>query len=251
MTAVESPRLLPPPVHPVTRTDESRRGRRAGGRGRRSWSAWALLMVLVAGAAYGGYRVVEYRVAGAATVTLDRVTLVAAPVPVGSPDAAVVREVAVTPGETVAGGATLAVIELAVGGGDTRTVTLTAPLAGNVVRVDARPGSVVRAGESVVTLYDPATLGFETDLPVGVVEGLATGMTARITGPGLAEPVEAAVDRVVPVIDAASAESSTMTVVLVPADESSVVHLVPGVPLTGELDTTTGSGGGSVLGAGA
>ena len=250
MTTVESPRLFPPPVHPLTPSGEGRRRDRPARR-RRSWSAWLLLLLVVAAATYGGYRLVDYRVAGAAQVDLERVTLVAAPVPVGSPDAAVVRSVDVAPGATVTAGSTLAVIQLTVAGGVTETVTLTAPLDGNVVRVDARPGSVVRAGEAVVTLYDPATLTFETELPVTVVEDLETGMTADVSGPGLSRPVEAVVDRVVPVIDPATTETTTMTVVLVPADPSSVQHLVPGVPLTGSLDTTSGRDGGSVLGAGA
>lgn len=250
MTVVESPRLLPSAVRHTSPSAAPPRPDRPG-RHRRSWSAWFLLVVVIAGASYGAYRLVEYRVAGSAQVVLERVTLLADPVPVGSPDAAVVRSVAVTPGETVAGGAPLAVIELGIGGAATEVVTLTAPLGGNIVRVDAQPGSVVRAGEAVITLYDPGTLTFGTELPVGIVEGLETGMTAFISGPGLGEPVEAVVDRVVPVIDGAATDRMTMTVVLVPIDESSVRHLVPGVPLTGSLDTTSGEDGGSVLDAGA
>lgn len=247
MTAVHSDRLLPAPPAPSRGARRSEPPKRQ----RRSLGAWLVLLLVVAGACYGGYRLVEHRLAGAGQVALDRVTLVADPIPVGSPDAAVVSSVAVTPGSTVSAGADLAVIELAVGGGATQLVTLTAPVDGNVVRIDAQPGSVVRAGESVVTLYDPGTLSFQTELPVEEVEELQTGMTATITGPGLSTPVDSAVARVVPVIDADGVEGTTMTVILTPIDESSVAQLVPGVPLTGTLDTTSGANGASVLETGA
>jgi multidrug resistance efflux pump len=210
-----------------------------------------VLVLVVAGAGYGGYHLVQQRLAGAALLALDDVTLVADPIAVGSPDAAVVTSVAVSPGGTVTAGTEVAVIELAVGGGQRERVNLTAPVTGNVVRIDAQPGSVVRAGEAVVTLYDPRTLTFQTELALESVERLETGMEATIAGPGLSEPVSATVTRVVPVIDPAGTESVAMTVILEPRVASSVVHAVPGVPLSGTLDTTTGSTGTSVLETGA
>ncbi len=247
MTAVDSHRPLRAPAAPSRAVRRSK----PPTKGRRSWAAWLVLLLVLAGAGYGGYQLVEHRVAAAAQLDLDEVTLVADPVPVGSPNAAVVSSIAVTPGGAVSAGADLAVIDLTVGGGERETVTLTAPIDGNVVRIDAQPGSVVRAGESVVTLYDPATLTFQTQLPMKDVEGLETGMVASIDGPGLPGPVEAAVDRVVPVIDPAGVDGTSMTVVLAPLDASSVAHVVPGVPLSGTLDTTSGSTGSSVLETGA
>ena len=171
---------------------------------------------------------------------------------VGSPDAAVVSAVQVVAGQSVPAGAELATIRLTATDGVTDEVTLTAPDVGTVVTVDAQPGSVVRAGESVVTLYDPAAMTFETQVPVEDVEGLAAGMTASISGPGLTSPVQATVDRVLPVIDGGGTPTTTLTVVLVPVDPTSVAQLVPGVPLRGTLDTTSGAvDGHSVLDAGA
>jgi len=179
------------------------------------------------------------------------VVLTAEPMPVGSPDAAVVTSVSVTAGESVRDGATLAVIRLTSSAdGTQQDVTLTAPTAGRVVGVDAQPGSVVRAGEAVVTLYDPQQLTFQTELPIDDVESLAVGMTATISGPGLSRSVRATVERVVPVMADTATEGATMTVVLVPVDPDSVAQLVPGVPLRGTLDTTSAAGG-SVLDAGA
>jgi biotin carboxyl carrier protein len=253
VTVSDHPRLAPaPPTAPADSSagqpvvDRSR----PHARGRRSWSAWLVLLLVVGGASYGGYRLVEQRIAGESVLDLDRVLLVADPVPVGSPDAAVVGSVDVAAGDEVAAGETLAVIQLAIGGGARQTITVTAPLDATVVRVDAMPGSVVRAGEAIVTLYDPGTLTFRTELPVEQVEKLQSGMSATISGPGLAEPVDAVVDRVLPVIGDAGPDTTTMTVVLVPADDESVAQLVPGVPLTGSLDTSSGTGG-SVLDAGA
>lgn len=249
MTTTHSPRLLPPAdTAAETRpTPSAPSAQRPPTRGRRSWSAWLLLLAILAGAAYGGYRLVEHRLAGASQMALDRVTLVAQPVPVGSPDAAVVQSVTARPGLAVTRGDELAVIEVAVGGGGTETVVLTAPVDAEVVQVDAQPGSVVRAGESVVTLYEPEQLTFQTELPVEEVEGLQAGMTARISGPGLAAPTTAVVQRVVPVIDGAAAQTTTMTVILRPEDRTAVQNLVPGVPLVGTLDTASVGDGGSVL----
>jgi biotin carboxyl carrier protein len=247
MTAVDSPRLLPAPAA----TPRGPRRSEPPMRRRRSWAAWLVLVLVIAGAGYGGYHLVQQRLAGAALLALDDVTLVADPIAVGSPDAAVVTSVAVAPGGTVTAGTEVAVIELAVGGGLRERVTLTAPVDGNVVRIDAQPGSVVRAGEAVVTLYDPGTLTFRTELAMDSVERLETGMEATIDGPGLSTPVTATVTRVVPLIDPAGAESEAMTVILQPRAASSVVHAVPGVPLSGTLDTTTGSTGTSVLETGA
>jgi len=244
----EAPRLLPAAPAPV---DPPRAHRApAKKRTRRSWTAWLLLLLVLGGAGYGGYRLVDQRVAASSQLALDRVVLTAVPVPVGSPDAAVVSTVGVAAGQAVTAGTELAVIRLTATDGVTDEVTLTAPADGTVVTVDAQPGSVVRAGESVVTLYDPTAMTFETQVPVEDVEGLAAGMTASISGPGLSSPVQATVDRVVPVIGGAGDTTTTMTVVLVPVDPAGVAALVPGVPLRGTLDTTSADGS-SVLDAGA
>lgn len=244
-----APRLLPGP--PVTTEPPHAHRAPARKRTRRSWTAWLLLLIVLGGAGYGGYRLVDQRVSAASQLGLDSVVLTAVPVPVGSPDAAVVSTVAVTAGQSVTAGTALAVIQLTASDGVTNEVTLTAPTSGSVVTVDAQPGSVVRAGEPVVTLYDPTTMTFQTQLSVEDVEGLETGMAASISGPGLSEPVPATVDRVVPVIEAAGTPTTTMTVVLVPVDPDAITALVPGVPLRGTLDTTSGDGASSVLDAGA
>ena len=53
----------------------------------------------------------------------------------------------------------------------------------------------------------------------------------------------------VPVIDGPTGDGTTMTVILRPTDRAAVRDLVPGVPLTGTLDTTSTGDGGSVLDA--
>jgi multidrug resistance efflux pump len=250
MTMLDTPRLISAPAD-APRQHRAATGSSSARRGRRSWTAWLVLIAVLAAAGYGGYRLVDHRIAASSQVSLNDVVLAAEPMPVGSPDAAVVSSVAVSAGESVRAGATLAVIQLtSPADGTEQTVELTAPTAARVVGVDAQPGSVVRAGESVVTLYDPQLLTFQTKLTIADVEDLAVGMTATISGPGLSDPVKATVQRVVPVMGETSADTATMTVVLVPVDPSSVAQLVPGVPLRGTLDTTS-SDGGSVLDAGA
>lgn len=246
-----APRLLPAPPSPADPPRAHRAAPRRK-RARRSWTAWLLLLLVLAGAGYGGYRLVDQRVAAASQLDLDTVVLTAVPVPVGSPDAALVAAVEVVAGQSVPAGTELATIQLTASDGVTNEVTLTAPNGGTVLTVDAQPGSVVRAGEPVVTLYDPAAMTFETQVPVEDVEGLAAGMTATISGPGVTSPVQATVDRVLPVIDSAGSPTTTLTVVLVPVDPAAVAQLVPGVPLRGTLDTTSGAGdASSVLDAGA
>jgi len=67
--------------------------------------------------------------------------------------------------------------------------TLTAPFDGIVTAVGAEPGSVVGAGQTVVTLADPLTRDLVIDLPEAIVNRIAVGTTFHLS-PQLAPQVK-------------------------------------------------------------
>jgi multidrug resistance efflux pump len=216
-------------------------------------------VLLLAGAVTGGAYVVRHRLADSAFVTLDEAVLTADALPVGATGAGVVTEVLVTEQTRVAAGQELARVKPAAD--PTQPVrqpgieTLRAPVPSTVSKIDVAAGGVVTAGEPVVTLYDHAKLSFHAKATEEELRGLRLGMTARVTGPGLTDPVLVTVDHVEPRVGAdpladaplteeQKADHDQLTVVLVPqsADVDTVSALVPGLRFTAEIDTTTAKG---------
>jgi multidrug resistance efflux pump len=191
--------------------------------------------------------VVRHRLADSAFVTLDEAVLTADALPVGATGAGVVTEVLVTEQTRVAAGQELARVKPAAD--PTQPVrqpgieTLRAPVPSTVSKIDVAAGGVVTAGEPVVTLYDHAKLSFHAKATEEELRGLRLGMTARVTGPGLTDPVLVTVDHVEPRVGA-DPLADQLTVVLVPqsADVDTVSALVPGLRFTAEIDTTTAKG---------
>jgi multidrug resistance efflux pump len=209
---------------------------------------FVVVAALVAGAVLGGTYIVDQRMAAKAFVELNGAVLTARPVLVGSADAGVVAQVLVAERDTVAAGQELARVTLTANGTSAtpQTRVLRAPTAGTVSAVNVAVGGVARAGEPVVTLYDPAGLTFNVDVPLADLRKLRLGMTASITGPGLNRPITATLEHVVPRVgteDPLSA-SDRLTVVLAPreADVARVRKLVPGLRFTATVDTKTAVG---------
>jgi len=123
---------------------------------------------------------------------------------------------------------------------------LRAPAAGIVTEINVAPGQIARAGEPIVTLYDPADLVFKVDVPLATLRKLRLGMTAYITGPGLSGRIATTLQEVQPKVTtgAAAATSDGLTVVLLPdpAVLSTVRTLVPGLQFAVVVDTTTAVG---------
>jgi multidrug resistance efflux pump len=157
----------------------------------------------------------------------------------------VVTDLLVKEQTRVAAGQELAHVRLTAGGTGQQTEVLRAPIAGTVSAVNVEAGSVARAGEPVVTLYDQDRLTFQAKVPVEQLRKLRLGMNASISGPGLDHRVAATLDHVVPKVgDAPLADTDQLTVVLVPApgDVGRVRTLVPGLEFRAVVDTKTAAG---------
>jgi multidrug resistance efflux pump len=206
-----------------------------------------VLLILVAAAVAGGNHIVRQRLADRAFVHAGTAVLAAEPIPVGAADAGVVTRVAIAEQESVTAGAVLATIRLTAGGDlESKTTQLRAPAPGIVTRIDVAPGQVARAGEPVITLYDPAKLAFQVDVPLATLRKLRLGMTAYVTGPGLSGRIATTLERVEPKVDSIdpAGTSDRLTVVLRPdpTDLATVRTLVPGLRFDVVVDTTTAPG---------
>jgi multidrug resistance efflux pump len=242
---VEEPRQADGPAPPVEKLVK-KKARPPRSR-LRAVRTFVVVVALLAGAAYGGTHVARQRLAAAAFVDIGNAVLTAEAVPVGSADAGVVTEILVTEQDRVAAGQDLAKITLTANGTNKQPPVqiLRAPTAGTVSTIDVAVGSVARAGEPVLILYDQNHLTFQAQVPVKDLRELRLGMAAFITGPGLERPVEARLDHVVPRVGSAPVTATDrLTVVLVPqvADVDRVSRLVPGLQFKTTVDTKTAPG---------
>ncbi|AGZ41040.1 HlyD family efflux transporter periplasmic adaptor subunit [Actinoplanes friuliensis] len=205
-----------------------------------------VVLILLAAAVGGGYYVVTHRLADRAYVNAGTAVLTAEPITVGSADAAVVTRMLTAERRSVTAGAALATITVTADGRGNKVQELRAPAAGIVTEVNVAPGQIARAGEPIVTLYDPAKLVFKVDVPLETLRKLRLGMTAYVTGPGLSGRIATTLQEVQPRVTTgeAAATGDGLTVVLVPdtAVLSTVRTLVPGLQFAVVVDTTTAVG---------
>jgi multidrug resistance efflux pump len=206
-----------------------------------------VVLILLAAAVAGGTYIVRQRLADKAYVDAGTAVLTAEPITVGSADAGVVRQVLTSERQSVTAGATVASVALTGEGGAQRVQNLRAPTAGVVTEINVAPGQVARGGEPVITMYDPAKLEFQVDVPLETLRRLRLGMTAQVSGPGLTGKVATTLERVEPKVAAAgtTGTSDRLTVVLRPAPNAlaTVQTLVPGLRFDVVVDTTTAAGG--------
>lgn len=213
--------------------------KRPRGQGRsRFWTGLrttVVLIALVGGAGTGGYYLLRQRVAAAAFVDLGTVTLTADPMPIGFADSAVVVSVSVAEQDRVTADQEVAKVRTATD----EIVVLRAPSSGAVAAVKVGPGGLVRGGEPVIVLYDPERTTFQADVPVESLQRLRIGMAAQISGPGLASPIMATLDHVVPVMNARPTGELTVVLLPVPERRPDVAKLLPGLPFTASVDTNS------------
>ncbi|GIE85409.1 HlyD family efflux transporter periplasmic adaptor subunit [Actinoplanes regularis] len=206
-----------------------------------------VVLSLVGAAVAGGTYIVRQRLADRAFVDAGTAVLTAQPITAGSADAAVVTRVLVTERQSVTAGAVLATITLTADGRAPRVQQLRVPAAGIVTEINVAPGQIARAGEPIVTLYDPTKLDFQVDVPLETLRELRLGMTAYVAGPGLPGRIATTLQQVKPKVDTdrPTAASDRLTVVLRPeaADLTTVRTLVPGLRFDVVVDTTTAVGG--------
>jgi multidrug resistance efflux pump len=206
-----------------------------------------VVLILLAGAVAGGGYIVQQRVAARAFVDAGTAVLTAEPMLVGSADAGVVKETLVSDRQSVTAGAALARITLTANGtsAQPRVQVLRAPTAGIVSDINVAVGGVARAGEPVITLYDPTQLAFLVEVPLETLRQLRLGMTAYISGPGLKGQVSTTLEEVRAKVDNDPFRTSDrLTVVLKPAGVQldTVRTLVPGLQFDVVVDTKTAVG---------
>jgi multidrug resistance efflux pump len=205
-----------------------------------------VVLILLAAAVAGGNHIVRQRLADRTMVDAGTAVLTAEPITVGSADAAVVDRVLTTERKSVTAGAVLASVTLTADGDEPRVQELRAPAAGVVTEINVAPGQIARAGEPIVTLYDPAELAFQVDVPLETLRKLRLGMTAYVTGPGLPGRIVTTLREVEPKVDTGppAATPDLLTVVLRPdpAALTTVRTLVPGLQFAVVVDTTTAVG---------
>lgn len=205
-----------------------------------------VVLILLAAAGAGGTYIVRQRLADRNLVDAGTAVLTAQPITVGSADAAVVTRVLTAERKSVTAGAVLATITPTADGGAARAQELHAPAAGIVTEINVAPGQIARAGEPIVTLYDPAKLAFQVDVPLETLRKLRLGMTAYVTGPGLPGRIVTTLEQVEPRVDTGqpTATPDQLTVVLRPdpAALATVRTLVPGLQFGVVVDTTTAVG---------
>ncbi|MEU4564332.1 HlyD family efflux transporter periplasmic adaptor subunit [Actinoplanes sp. NPDC023936] len=228
----------PEPAAPTPK----RRGRSA----LRVMRTGVVVLILLTAAGAGGTHIVRQRLAERNMVDAGKAVLTAQPITVGSADAAVVTEMMTTERTSVTAGADLATITLTADGGGRRVQKLQAPAAGIVTKINVAPGQIARAGEPIVTLYDPAKVVFAVDVPLEKLRKFRLGMTAYVTGPGLSSRITTTLEKVEPKVDAGQQASGAdeLTVVLRPdpAARATVRTLVPGLQFAVVVDTTTATG---------
>ena len=205
-----------------------------------------VVLILLAAAVAGGTHIVRQRLADRTLVDAGPAVLTAEPITVGSADAAVVTRVLTAERKSVTAGAILATITPTAEGNARRVRQLHAPAAGIVTEINVAPGQIARAGEPIVTLYDPAKLAFQVEVPLETLRKLRLGMTAYVSGPGLSGRIATTLEQVEPKVDTGqpAATPDRLTVVLRPgpAALATVRTLVPGLQFGVVVDTTTAVG---------
>lgn len=224
----------------------------------KKWWSRLLVLAMIAGAVYGGTKLVEYRTTQQQTMDIGTVTLTARATAVSPSQLGVVKTVAVNAEDTVKAGARLGTVTTTTvtGNGrvETAEIAVRAPSDGVVVADPMPVGATVAPGQAFVSIYDPADMTFVGDVKIDTLTHLSRGMTVTLTGPGLAAPVTAKVERVAPRVVGSTDDvaAGAMQLVLTPAATTQVADLVPGYQLTGSVQAdpdATPAGGGILSGS--
>ena len=209
----------------------------------RKWRARLLVLVMVAGAGFGGMQLAHLKTAQSARLNLNLVTLTAEPIRVASRYSGQVIAIDVKAQDHVAAGQRLGVIRSTLttpaGVVTTRNNPVLATTAGVLSEDPAAVGSSLQSGEPFVVLYDPAQLLFVAQVPADQLSRLSPGMSAVLQATGGPAVADAVVQRVVPRIgwQAAPVPGDEVQVVLAPKNVAQVAALIPGLQFTATVDT--------------
>jgi len=202
-----------------------------------------VVLALLAAAGAGGNHLVRQRLADRAFVDAGTAVLSAEPILVGSADAGVITQTMVGERDDVRSGQLLARVRLTGSGTGTPPIQeVRAPAAGVVTEIRAA-GAVARAGEPVVTMYDPAKLTFNVTVGLETLRKLRLGMRSYVSGPGLAGRVPATLASVKAEVPGGGDGRITVVLRPEPAALPTVRTLVPGLQFAAVVDTNTAPGG--------
>jgi multidrug resistance efflux pump len=217
----------------------------------KKWRARLVVVLMIAATVAGGRWLADSRGGAIEQFDLGTVTLTAQAIPVESSQSGQVSAVRVAPQQHVTRGQQVGTMVVstttATGTVKQTSVALTAPAAG-IVSGDPTPvGGIVQPGQPFVQLYDPAKLTLNAAVRVQDLPKLSVGMHATLRADGLQQPVEAVMQRVVPVVSdqtdntgKLATTQSRLQLVLAPADPADVAGLIPGLRFTGTIDTSSG-----------
>jgi biotin carboxyl carrier protein len=212
----------------------------------RRWWARFLVVAMIVAAVLLGLRLIDSQAARDAALDLGTVRLTSQSIPVESATAGMVTSVSIVPGQHVTAGQQLGVLVStstdAEGELVQRTTPVTAPRDGIVVDDPVTVGSTIQPGVPFAELYDPAALRFVAQVPVAQLAQITPGMRAELSTDGLDQEISAVVLRAVPTVTGAddpAPRTSRFELWLAPADPAQVAGLIPGLQLTGSVDTRT------------
>lgn len=174
----------------------------------------------------------NFRFAHKGSMKFNSGVLTAQPVRLSSLRAAEVKKILVDPitsrDEVIPAGTPVAEIT-EVEGDRTSSRVLTAPFDARLVSVDSPAGTVTRAGDPIVTLYDPTRLVVIITVTADDLTRLKRGMQAEINNRDLKRTFSGRVDSAVPVLgtDHDPATKRLVNVRIVP-DDLTAASLLPG-----------------------
>jgi hypothetical protein len=231
---------------PRAATTRSRRSRFS--QGARKWRNRAIVLLMVAAAAFGTVQLIHHQSAGSFKLAVDDVVLTSQPIEVDLTQAGIVTSVAVQAGDRVTVGQRVGSVNVTTTNAKGRAVIvhkdLRAPSAGVVVTDPLSTGSTLLPGSSFLEMYDPSDLQLVTTVPLSYLPKISPGMAADLTAPGVPGTVHATLKRAVPRVanSQSSVPKDSMQLVFVARRQAQIAKLIPGLRFHGYIDTRTATG---------
>lgn len=212
----------------------------------RRWWARFLVLAMIVVAVLVGWRVIQYQDKRDATLDLGTVTLTAQAIPVETTLSGLITSVAVVPGQHVTAGQRMGQVLVtspnAQGDLVQHSQPVIAPQDGVVVDEPMTVGATLTPGLPFAELYNPSGMRLVAQVTPSQLAQITPGMKADLTVQGMDQHVKAVVLRAVPQVtseDRPTTTSSRLKLLLTPADPAQAATLIPGLRLTGTVDTRT------------
>jgi multidrug resistance efflux pump len=225
---------------------EQQQGRRRRTALRRWWARFLVVAMIVA-AVLLGQRIIDAQDARDAAIDLGTVTLTTRSIPVETPLTGQVTAVEIVPGQHVTAGQRLGALLTTTTDSNGDVVrqgsAVVAPRDGIVVDDPMTVGATITPGTPFAQLYDPTALRFSAEVTPAQLAQITPGMRAELHPQGLGDQtIGAVVLRAVPAVtdaDDRTPASDRFRLLLAPADPAQISGLIPGLRLTGSVDTRT------------